>query len=76
MQANNHQNSPPKRLTWGACACGCPADRHDAVIVRPICIDPGNRVLFEGTLGACTNCGCSLYQSLRQAMNAAEGLIR
>jgi hypothetical protein len=51
----------PERPPWGACritGCGHAPAGHEAVVIRPVCIDPGNRVLFEGTLGACQHPGC------------------
>jgi hypothetical protein len=47
--------------TWGTCECGDGPEAHEMVVVRPACIDPGTRVLFEGTLGACPDCGCRMY---------------
>jgi hypothetical protein len=38
--------------------CGHAPAEHEAVVIRPVSIDPGNRVLFEGTLGACQHPGC------------------
>jgi hypothetical protein len=52
---------------WAPCR-NCPhlPDEHEAVIVKPICVDGPlhARVLFEGTLGACTaeGCGCRMWQ--------------
>jgi hypothetical protein len=50
---------------------------HEAVIVRPIAVDPGTRVLFEGTLGACREpgCPCRMYSrpSAALADNTREG---
>ncbi len=31
------------------------------IVIRPVCIDHGVQVLFEGTLGACHACGCRMY---------------
>ena len=53
--------SDEKINVWAACVCDHGAGQHDAVVVKPICIDPGNRVLFEGTLGRCSGCECDLY---------------
>jgi len=59
---------------WAPCV-NCPhlPDEHQAVIIKPICIDPPARVLFEGTLGECTadGCGCSLYR--RADLAASRG---
>lgn len=53
------------RTAWAECRCGHGPDDHRAVVFKPICIDPGNRVLFEGTLGGCSeDCGCDLYDRL------------
>jgi hypothetical protein len=52
----------PEHL-WAICECGDGPEIHDPVIVRPICVDPGNRVLFEGTLGGCSKCGCQMYSA-------------
>jgi hypothetical protein len=49
---------------WAPCAnCPHPPEQHTAVIVKPVCIDPPARVLFEGTLGGCLEpgCTCSMY---------------
>ncbi len=51
----------PERSLWGVCECGDPPGCHDMIVIRPICIDRGARVLFEGTLGACQACGCRMY---------------
>ncbi len=50
---------------WAPCAnCPCTPDEHEAVILKPVCIDPPARVLFLGTLGGCTTggCGCRMYE--------------
>lgn len=47
--------------SWAPCRCGCAPEDHMPVVVKPICVDPGNRVLFEGTLGACIYGDCDLY---------------
>lgn len=53
-----------RKTNWAACRnCPCPPDAHEAVILRPICVDPPARVLFEGTLGHCLidGCGCQMW---------------
>ncbi len=50
-----------KRLPQGFCECGDPPGCHDMIVIRPVCIDHGVQVLFEGTLGACHACGCRMY---------------
>jgi hypothetical protein len=49
---------------WGLCVCTHGPNGHEAVILRPICIDPGNRVLFEGTLGHCCDCDCEMFHAV------------
>lgn len=58
---------------WAPCRnCPHPPDVHQAVILRPIAIDPPARAVFEGTLGACLakGCGCDLWT--RQALSPRE----
>lgn len=43
---------------WANCACGHGPESHDAVVVKPICVERSGRVLFEGVLGGCVDCGC------------------
>lgn len=64
------------RRNWAPSA-NCPdaPEDHEAVIVRPICIDPPARVLFEGTLGACKvdGCDCFMYQRADLTAGASRG---
>lgn len=55
------------------CTCGDRPGEHEAVVLQPICIDQGNRVLFEGTLGGCHvgECNCVMYMSAVQAAKEA-----
>lgn len=50
---------------WAPCR-HCPhlPGDHEAIIVKPVCIDDPARVLFEGTLGACKMfaCNCRLWE--------------
>jgi hypothetical protein len=59
---------------WAPCACGCACGSHEAVILRPVCIERPARVLFEGVLGACLSagCGCRLFRRAQQAMTGRD----
>jgi hypothetical protein len=60
---------------WAPCR-NCPhlPDEHQAVIVKPICVDGPlhARVLFEGMLGGCTVEGCDCRMWQYEKLNAKE----
>jgi hypothetical protein len=58
---------------WAPCR-NCPhdPDDHQAVIVKPVSIDPPARVLFEGTLGGCLVSGCACPMWMREQPTPRE----
>ena len=67
--------APPRPEPGNWCPCAfCPhaPDSHEAVVMRPICIDRPARVLFEGTLGRCLAGGCDCPMWLRADAAAGE----
>lgn len=52
---------------WAPCR-NCPhlVEEHEAVIIKPIAVDRGARVLFEGTLGRCLADGCECVMWMQE----------